>query len=269
MTAISIAKSIRTLKAVLNGQTYDAVAKTSNMTRSAVEQRVKGLARELHAIVGVEGIDEDETPTVLTMRSNKVSYLDALRHYQPERAERMRARNCMVTEQELDLAIKKIRQIGNCGNRDIVLSLVLFSTAAKPLEIGRLEVRDYLRMNQSVKSRRCGPKLRSAARPGQALILRKHKSQCRYRRIPAKAGATQARRAGIKQVPSDPISRLFLTDEGNGMPIKIKERGNRRHHLCGVIQNICRKIFVRTGLRGVTALSAEKSGNCWLRIKTA
>ncbi len=260
MTAKSMAKSIQMLKAVLDGQTYDTVAKTAKMTHSAVEQRVKALARDLQAVVGVDGIDESAVPTVLTMRKMRDSYLEALAHYQPERAKRMRARKSTVTEQEIDLAIDKIRQMSNCRNRDIALLLALFSTAAKPLEIARLEVRDYLNENGSIREEstmRAEAAIGGAARP---LFFASAKANAA---IDAYLQERVRRRQGVHQSRKyrglDPMSRLFLTDEGNAIPIKIKEQGKQRHHLCSVIQNIYRKIFARAGLEGVSALSARRT----------
>src|SRR2546425_918345 len=59
MKTESVAKSIQMLKAVLDGKTYDAVARESRLSRSALEQRVKALARDVQRIVGVEDVDED------------------------------------------------------------------------------------------------------------------------------------------------------------------------------------------------------------------
>lgn len=96
MNKDSGAKSIGMLKSVLDGQTYEAVAKTSGMTWSAVEQRVKALARDLQTVVGVEGVDEEAPPTAASMRTWKKSYLEALEHYQPEWAVGMRGKNGTV-----------------------------------------------------------------------------------------------------------------------------------------------------------------------------
>ena len=76
MRAESVAKSIRMLKGILDGKTYVAVAQESGLSRSAVEQRVKALARDLQAVVGVEWVDEDEAPTVKGMRARKDNYLE-------------------------------------------------------------------------------------------------------------------------------------------------------------------------------------------------
>ena len=85
MRAESVAKSIKMLKGILDGKTYTAVAQESGLSRSAVEQRVKALARDLQTVVGVEWVDEDEVPTVKGMRARKDNYLEALEHYRPQR----------------------------------------------------------------------------------------------------------------------------------------------------------------------------------------
>ena len=86
MRVESVAKSIQMLKGILDGKTYLAVAQESELSRSAVEQRVKSLARDLQTVVGVECVDEDEVPTVKGMRARKDNYLEALDHYRPTAA---------------------------------------------------------------------------------------------------------------------------------------------------------------------------------------
>ncbi len=46
MRAESLAKSIKMVKGILDGKTYVAVAQESGLSRSAVEQGVKALARD-------------------------------------------------------------------------------------------------------------------------------------------------------------------------------------------------------------------------------
>src|SRR5437879_5093131 len=81
----SVTKSIKMLKAILDGQMYGDVAREFELSRSAVEQRVKALARDLQTVVGVECVDEDEVPTAKGLRARKDNYLEALEHYRPQR----------------------------------------------------------------------------------------------------------------------------------------------------------------------------------------
>jgi hypothetical protein len=85
MEAESLVKSIKMLKGILDGKTYVAVAQESGLSRSAVEQRVRALARDLETVVGMEWVDEDEAATVKAMRGRKDNYLEALEHYDPQR----------------------------------------------------------------------------------------------------------------------------------------------------------------------------------------
>ena len=55
MRADSLSKSIWMLKGILDGKTYAAVGRECGMSRSAVEQRVTALARDLETVVGVSG----------------------------------------------------------------------------------------------------------------------------------------------------------------------------------------------------------------------
>ena len=151
MRAESVAKSIQMLKGILDGKTYVAVAQESGLSRSAVEQRVKALARDLQTVVGVEWVDADEVPTVQGMRARKENYLEALEHYHPQRVVNAPKGPRALTDQDIDHAAAVIRQHSNCRKRDTALLLVLFSTAAKPLEIARLEVSDYLSEDGSVR----------------------------------------------------------------------------------------------------------------------
>jgi hypothetical protein len=57
----------------------------------------------------------------------------------------------------------------------------------------------------------------------------------------------------------DPDSRLFLTEDGHELPIKVRAMGDRRQYRCGVLLDIYRRIFARAGLKGVSALSARRT----------
>src|SRR5438128_4528040 len=85
MRAESLTKSIKMLKGILDGKTYVVVAQESGLSRSAVEQRVKALARDVETVVGVEWVDEDEVATVKAMRVRKDNDLEALGDYHPQR----------------------------------------------------------------------------------------------------------------------------------------------------------------------------------------
>lgn len=259
MKTTSVAKSIEMFKAVLDGRTYEAVAQSAGLTRSAVEQRVKALARDLQTIVGVEGVDDHDLLTIASLRAAKHSYLEALDHYQPERAGQRR-RNGTVSEQEIDLLVERTRLTSNCSHRDVALLLTLFATGAKPLEIARLEVRDYLYENGSVREDsvlRADVAVNGRARPLYFASAKANAAIDAYLAERVRRGQGVARHPRYRGL--DPASKLFLTDDGKPMPIKLRQNGKQRHYLCSVILDIYRKLFARAGLRGVSALSARRT----------
>src|ERR1700675_1262217 len=116
------------LKGILDGKTYVAVAQESGLSRSAVEQRVKALARDLETVVGVEWVDEKEVATGKAMRSRKHNYLEALEHYQPQRVADTYKGPRALTDQGIERALAVIRQQSKCKRRDMAFLFVLLST---------------------------------------------------------------------------------------------------------------------------------------------
>ncbi len=109
-----MAKSIKMLKAILDGKTYVTVAQESGLTRSAVEQRVKALARDLQTVVGVEWVDEDEVPTVKGMRARKDNYLEALEHYRPQHFAGASKGSRALTSEDIERAVAMTRRHSDC-----------------------------------------------------------------------------------------------------------------------------------------------------------
>ena len=260
MRAESVAKSIQMLKGILDGKTYAAIARESGLSRSAVEQRVKALARDLEMVVGVEWVDEDNAPSVTAMRARKDNYLEALEHYRPQRVAVTGKKPRALKDQDIERAVAMIRQHSNCRKRDTALLFALLSTAAKPLEIGRLVVSDYLTEDGQVREEsvmRVDAAINGKPRPlffASAKVVASIDAYLeeRIRRGQGTKNPTTYR--GL-----DPESKLFLTGDGQAMPIKVRAVGNRRHYRCGVILDIYRRIFARAGLKGVSALSARRT----------
>lgn len=260
MRAESVAKSIRMLKGILDGKTYTAVARESGLSRSAIEQRVKALARDLQSVVGVEWVDEDEVPTVKGMRARKDNYLEALEHYRPQRVVNAGQRSRALTSEDIERAVAMTRQHSHCRTRDVALLLVLFATAAKPLEIARLAVSDYLNEDGSIREA-------SVLRAEVAINGKERPLFFASAKVVAAVGAYLEERVrrgqGAKPWTQyrglDPESRLFLTGDGHPMPIKVRTIGHGKHHLCSMILDIYRKAFGRAGFKGVSALCARRT----------
>lgn len=260
MTSESVAKSIRMLKGILDGKTYTAVARESGLSRSAVEQRVKALARDLQTVVGVEWVDEDEVPTVKGMRARRDNYLEALEHYRPQRVVNAGQRLRALTNEDIERAVAMTRQHSHCRTRDVALLLVLFATAAKPLEIARLAVSDYLNADGSVRESsvlRAEVAINGKDRPLFFASTKVVAAVDAYLEERVRRG--QGAKPGTHYRGLDPESRLFLTGDGQAMPIKVRAIGRGKHHLCSMILDIYRKAFARAGFKGVSALCARRT----------
>jgi integrase len=236
------------------------VAQESGLSRSAVEQRVKALARDLETVVGVERVEEDEVPTVKTMRARKDNYLEALEHYHPQRFANAGKGRRALSDRDIERSLAVVQQYSTCRNRDTALLLVLFSTAAKPLEIARLEVRDYLTEDGSVREEsvmRADAAINGKERPLFFASTKVVAAVDAYLEERPRGGRGTKRRSKYRGLKPD--SKLFLTGDGHEMPIKVRAMGTRRQYRCGVILDIYRRIFARAGLKGVSALSARRT----------
>lgn len=63
MKTTVLAQSIAMMKAILDAQTYAGVARDNRLSGTAVEQRVKALARDVQRMVGVVEVGEEDLPT--------------------------------------------------------------------------------------------------------------------------------------------------------------------------------------------------------------
>ena len=138
--------------------------------------------------------------------------------------------------------------------------LVLLSTGAKPLEIARFLVGDYLTEEGLVREEsvmRADAAINGTERP---LFFASTKLVAA---VDAYLEERVRRQHGTKDRTKyrglDPDSRLFLTGDGHDLPIKVRAMGNRRQYRCGVLLDIYRRIFARAGLKGVSALSARRT----------
>jgi len=246
------------LRAMVAGASCECIACDFGLTKSAVSQKVRMLATNLQQIVGVVGVDEDESPTAALIRHHGDAYLEALEHFVPDAASIWRGRVTELANCRLDQHIAKIARHSRCVQRDTALLLILFATAAKPLEIAQLEVRDYLdefgevRLHSSVRSEIavngkarpllfCDPELIAAIDAYLAL-----------RRTEDKATHDPSSYRSLQ-----PHSRLFLSRDGNPMTVKRSGPGSQ-HLVCKEIHEIYRRIFAHGGHSGINTAMARR-----------
>lgn len=254
-TSISMAM----LKAVIAGKTYDAVAADYGITRTAVERRIKACALRLSKEVGIEGINEEGIAFVQRLRKCQAAVIAAIERYTPTApAERRVGR--ILTDDDIAFAVRKTRVRSASPQRDVALLYVLLSTGARPLEIARLEVRDYLNPDGSAReesvmraevavNRKARPLFFASTKTKEALD---HYLAERLRQMP-----DTEKRPDFRGLT--PHSRLFLTESGEPFEIVSYGENGQTRFLCRGILDAYRKIFRRTGLEGVSALNVRRT----------
>lgn len=251
------ARSIDMLKAVIEGRTYDAVAAEFGITRTAVERRVKGIATRLSVEVGVPGLNEGGAAFVRRLRHKRDAILAALDRFEPQRCPATRPAR-VVSAEEIDQAVYRIRGRSAQPARDIALFYMLFATGARPLEIARIEVRDYLHSDGSVRREselRAEATITGKSRPLFFASSKLDDALGAYLRVRLES------RQGLGPTSSfrglDPESRLFLTATGSGFQITPYGEAGQHRFLCRPILETYRKLFRYADVEGATALSVR------------
>jgi integrase len=246
------------LRALIAGASCEDIACRHGVTKSAVSQRIRVLAGELQQIVGVVGVEEEESPTAGLIRENGDAYLEALEHFVPEAAPALNERNLRLAAEHLDKYVAKITRHSRCARRDTALLLTLFSTGAKPLEIAQFEVRDYLDPAGYVRTHSTVRAQIAMNRNPRDLYFRNLKTNSA---IDAYLSERQSSGMGTHAEATyrglQPQSRLFLSRSGT--PMQIRKAGAACQHLvCKEIHEIYRRIFAYSGRPGINTASARR-----------
>lgn len=250
-------RAIEMLKSVLDGHTYDAVAARRGVTRTAVERPVKALVAKLCLRVGIEGLSPDGTAFVLRLRNRREAILAALEVFVPERRSTTRP-VAIVSSEELAQGAQRIRGRSLRPLHDQALFYLLFATGARPLEIARLEVADYLNADGSVRvtsELRAHAAISGKARPLFFMSATLDVAMDSYlaERLADKLGIGEARAyRGL-----DPRSPLFVSATGEGFRISTFGSEGRRRYLCRAILETYRKLFRYAELANVTPLTVR------------
>jgi integrase len=253
----SEARSVEMLRSVVEGATYEAVAAQCGVTRTAIERRIKAAAVRLCRRAGIEGLNADAAAYVQRLRTRRIAILAALEAFDPVVAPRTRSSR-IVSSDEIELGAQRIRARSSRPWHDQALFLLLFATGARPLEIARLEVRDYLAPDGSV---RMASELRAeAANSGRARPLyftsaRLNAALDRYLAERQEHGLGVGGAAAYRGLESS--SPLFLSSSGVGFRIKLQEVQGQQRCLCRGILETYRRLFRYAELTDVTPLSVR------------
>lgn len=254
----TITQSIAMLKAVIGGETYAAVAVKFGRSRTAVERRIKALASQLSKEVGIDGLNTGGTAFVRRLRLHQEAILISLESYQPiVSSELPEAR--ILSGEDIARAAQRIKGRSSRPLHDIALFYMLFATGARPLEIARLEVRDYLDADGGVRREsqmRAEVAITSKPRPLHFSSTRLNEALEMYlqERLTLKQGIRLGAYRGL-----DPDSRLFLSATGHGFKITPYGKEGQRRFLCRSILETYSKLFRYSELDGVSAISVRRT----------
>lgn len=251
------ADSVEMLKAVIDGATYKIVAAQFGITRTAVERRIKSVAFHLSKAGGITGLNVEGAAFVRRLRQHHDAILTALAGFEPPAPFGPRETRVVAAE-EIARAAQRIKGRSQRQWHDLSLFYTLFATGARPLEIARLEVRDYLNASGDVcreSALRAEVAITGKARPLYFHCTRLDLALAPYlqERLDRKLGLGEADAyRGL-----DPHSRLFLSPLGEGFRITPYGSPGQQRFLCRPILETYRKLFRHAELRDVTPLSVR------------
>ncbi len=247
------------LKAVVRGETYVTVAARVGKSRTAVERRIKTVAAQLSKVAGIQGLNEEGAAFVRRLRLHRDAILMALESFDPTLSCKSREA-CILSNEEIAQAVLRIKGRSNRPWHDIALFYVLFATGARPLEIARLEVRDYLDADGHVR--------RESQMRVEVAITRKPRSLyfTSTRLDEVLTLYLQERRAlnlGVHTATTyrglDPDSRLFLSATGEGFKVTPYGKAGQMRFLCRPILETYDKLFRYAEIKDVSARSARRT----------
>ena len=262
MKPLTIARAKTMLAKVLeDGTSYGEAGAPYGLGRSSVERTIKALVLQVARERGIPALDEDALTSLTRLRQFRESVLRAVRGYTPGDATPKRM---SLGPEEIAIGASRVRRRSDNANRDVALMFVLFCTGAKPIEIARLEVRDYLNRDGSVRER-------SEMRPEAAVNRRSRPLFFTSSRARAAVDAylTERSRKGLgvavgSDAPAahgyrglDPFSSLFLTETGKRFEVTGRGPDDPRATCRHMIATL-RLIFRRAGWTGVTSQSARR-----------
>ncbi len=246
--------SIAMLREVLAGGTYDAVAAAHGLTRTAVEHRVKSMAKTLQRKVGIEGLKLEATGYVTKLREAVEGVEAALARFEagdvkPDDPPKI------LTDKEVSVMIHRAGLHSPTPLRDRALIHIVLATAARPLEVARLEIADYLYPDGMVRSQ---SEMRAAASVNRRERPLFFQNSAAVKAIDAYLGTRRASKGqgGGVDAPYrgfDPNDRLFLNEDGEPYWIDADRQMGRRRNLCRQILDTYRKIFDRVDIHGLSA----------------
>lgn len=252
-----MAQGVQMLRAVIDGDTYETVAQRFGVSRTAVERRIKSIAIQLTQAVGVDGLKEEGASFVRRLRLHRDAIVTALERFTPATQPSERPAR-VLSEAEVALGALRIKGRATRTSHDLALYYLLFATGLRPLEVARLEVRDYVNADGSV----CRE---STLRPGVAINGRSRPLYFTNSRLDEALGTYFHERAqnghGLGALDRyrglDPDSQVFLGPSGEPYPITPNGEPGQSRHVCRALLEIYRKLFRYADIKRLSTQSAR------------
>jgi integrase len=248
------------LREVLAGDTYDVVASRHGITRTGVERRIKALAARIASRANIPGLNADGAAFVRRLRAHRAAILEALavledeKHPEPVMPHLVR----ILSEEDVAAGARRVRARSPQPLEDLALYYLMLATGARPLEIARLQVLDYLTADGTTR-------VASELRAELAITRRARPLYFRSGRLKASIDEYLARRVQLSQGAGpddryrglDSRSRLFLSPSGSGFEIVAYGAEGQRRFRCRAIQETYRKIWRYADFKQFTTLAAR------------
>jgi len=248
-------RAVSMLSALLEGgQTYREVGRALGIGHSTVERQVKALLWQVARAAPIPGVPDVDIASLGQLRVHASAVMDAVRSARLDEAHALTE----LDESELLAGIRRIRRLSENANRDVALLLTLLCTGAKPLELARLKVQDYVCEDGAVRrTSRLGDGTAIQARARAVFFDSERVCDA----IDAYLEERVRRRIGVLIAPAfrglDPHSALFLTEGGRPFRIRARSPDDPRP-TCPVLLATYAGIFRRAGWRGVNTQHARR-----------
>lgn len=248
------------LRAVLSGHTYDEVAQRHGITRTGVERRIKALAVRVARRVAIPGLNEDGAAFVRRLRARREALLEALESLADDELMATPEPHTVriLSDEEIAAGARRVEARSPHPQEDLALYYLLLATGARPLEIARIQVFDYLASTGAVRTS-------SVMRAEVAITGRGRPLHFRSSHLNTALDGYLAMRVrrgqGVGSAELyrglDPSSRLFLSPFGQGFEILAYGAEGQRRFRCRAIQETYRKIWRYADFKHFTTLVAR------------
>lgn len=217
------------------------------------------IALRLCKEVGIEGLNDPAVEYVGRLRQCRHAVVAAVEKFALVPASRV-AEYVPISDEQIAQAVHRVRGRSPQPSRDVSLFYMSLATAARPLEIARLELQDYLYADGTVRRE-------SELRAEVAITRKSRPLYFASSKLDEALSAYLRERLALGQglgAPSvfrglDPAGRLFLTSTGDPFPITPYGAPGQQRYLCRPILETYRKVFRYAELEGATALSVRRT----------